>query len=84
MEFSWININVKEPPKLASGIEYLVTVYSPYWNVEIQTKAAKYVKEMHGRKEIWVWYIDGIKVPGTWEVTHWGHMPKPAIEREDG
>lgn len=78
MEYVWYDTNYKLPPTVVSGVEYIATIYSPYWNIPFQTKVVTYDKEDYNGRISWVWKLNGNKIPSTWRVTDWTYMPPPA------
>jgi len=77
MELVWYDINYKQPPNNLSGKLYYVTCYCQYWD-KPQTYDMRWVECLHKGCKQYMWMLDGMKCPSTWEVTHWMDRPEPA------
>lgn len=76
VDFVWNDIKLNS--KLTRGKEYYVTVYNRYWIPTVQTRHMVYDIETRRGFDFPVWFLNKVKVPDTWEVTHWAEIPAPA------
>jgi hypothetical protein len=76
-EIVWRDINMIQPPEKPLEKEYMVTVYNKYWN-EPQVMFMRWSVEYVRGFKYHIWKMDNVKIPSSYNVTHWTEKPKPA------